>query len=278
MLGALSFFAPLALEGEWNDIRAILVVVLSFLVLVGSIYMLVWSNFGAKVGYLIIMVSFMAFTITMSLIWLVGAPGTPAATGPRAGKPSDKLLVATEPHWIPFVNDSEQGQEFQDATSKFPTDWRSITAKTTHVFPGNIDARGEFDTLQTLIAKSLAARVREQNEKLPAEQQGLAVRAKDWDFRLPDSEAITDEEKAVPIAQVAFYQEDTPLLFGVRIPATDKHGEVTVFAFRDKGRTFLYSLYFLIVGIVGFIVHVWLLGRTELRQREREANEEVKLA
>ncbi len=58
---------------------------------------------------------------------------------------------------------------------------------------------------------------------------------------------------------------------GVTIPATDDHREVTVFAFRDKGLVFLYSLYFLGVSILGFALHVWLLARLERKQKEREA-------
>lgn len=260
MTAALSTFLPLALEGDWGDVRGILVVAAGFLILVGSIYMLLASNFGMRQGYLIMMVALSAFIIFMSLVWLVGAPGTAPGTGPRAGKPSDKILVATEPHWVPFLPESEQGREFRDVIARFPDGWDQPGT----VYPGKIDSKGEFDSVKTLIQESLA---------LLAEEKALEATDKDdWAFRLPGSEALTPQEKEIPEAiAVRYYQEGTPLLFGVTIPASDDHAEITVFAFRDKGRVFLYSLYFLIVSILSFAFHLWLLARYERKEKAREA-------
>jgi hypothetical protein len=211
-------------------------------------------------GYLIMMVALSGFMIFMSLIWLVGAPGTAPGTGPRAGKPSDKILVATEPHWVPFLQDSEQGQEFRDEIARFPEGWDQPGK----VYPGKIDSKGEFDTVKTLVQEAVARL---------AEESGLpATDKEDWAFRLPGSEALTPQEKEIPEAlAVRYYQKDTPLLFGVTIPASEDHREITVFAFRDKGRVFLYSLYFLIISILSFIFHLWLLARYERKEKERDA-------
>lgn len=261
-MASLISFLPLALEGEWHDIRAILVVLVAIIVLIGSIYMLLASNFGARLGYLILMVSFCGFTTILSLMWLVGAPGTAPGLGPRAGAPSTKLLVATEPHYVPFLADSDQGREFAAIVGRFPNGWDPL-GKEGKEYPGKINSRGEFDIIKTALADSLAALAR---------TQGLPGKDKvDWDVRLKGSPALTEADKAIPEVEPFFYQNGTPLLAGMRIPATDKHREVLVFAFRDKGRVFLYALYFVIFGILGFAFHVWLLSRYERRQKLLDA-------
>lgn len=268
---ALMHLMPLlALEGHWAGIRAIGVVIILFVALAGSIYMLLWSNFGAKVAYLILMVSLSGFMIVMSLMWVVGAPGTAPGTGPRAGAPSTKILVATEPHWVPFLPDSEQGSEFTAEIENFPNGWTDVFAsKTPVIYPGKIDAKGELDTFRATITGALA--------RLAEEKKIDATKPADWTFRPAGSPAITDAEKAIPEATIRFYRKGTPLLVGVTIPATDKHPQVTVFAFRDKGRVFLYALYFLLWAIVSFIFHTWLLARHERKEKTSGAEREVQL-
>lgn len=242
-----------ALEGEWDDIRAVLVVVVSVVVLIGSIYMLLASNYGARLGYLVLMVSLGIWMILFSLLWLVGVPGTVPGLGPRA----------EEPHWVPFKADSAQAQEFQQALNSFPTDWDEPGNK----YPGEVDSTGEFDTVKTVIQDALA-RDAEEND-LPPNSPA------DWDFALPGA-APPDEGEPPPTATARFIQaDDDTLLFGVTIPATDAHREVTVFALRDKGQVFLYSLYFLVVSVIGFAIHLWLLVRYERNHEPAEGAEPV---
>ncbi|HEX9711463.1 MAG TPA: hypothetical protein VGB52_02790 [Actinomycetota bacterium] len=243
-----------ALEGEWDDVRAVLVVAVSVVVLIGSLYMLLASNYGARLGYLVLMVSLGIWMILFSLIWLVGVPGTVPGLGPRA----------EEPHWVPFKPDSEQAQEFRQAIDDFPTDWDEPGEK----YPGQIDSSGEFDTVKTVIQDALAR---------DAQENDLAADlAEDWDFRLRGTEVPADEENPPPVASARFLQVDADtLLFGVTIPATDDHREVTVFALRDKGQVFLYALYFLIASIIGFALHAWLLVRYERTHEPAEGAEPV---
>jgi replication initiation and membrane attachment protein DnaB len=46
---------------------------------------------------------------------------------------------------------------------------------------------------------------------------------------------------------------------------------VVVFAYKNKGKVYLYALYFLIVGLLAFGIHLWLLARYERHQKERES-------
>lgn len=241
-----------ALEGEWADIRAVLVVAVAVIVLIGSLYMLLASNYGARLGYLVLMVSLGIWMTVMSLMWLVGLPGTVPGLGPRG----------EEPHWVPFKADSEQAEVFQDALQRFPEAWDEPGEE----YPGEIDSSGEFDTVKSALISALAR---------DAEQRDLrATRPADWDFRLT-GEPLPGQEN-VPVATAGFLQYDSDtLLFGVTIPATDQHPEVTAFALRDKGKVFLYALYFLIASIAGFAVHLWLLVRHERRHEPAEGAEPV---
>jgi hypothetical protein len=248
---ALLHFLPLACDGCWSGWQAVLGLGIAVVVLIGSIYMLLASNLGARVGYLVLMVSLMAWIILLSAMWLFGVPGTTPGTGPRG----------PEAQWVPFLATSEQGQEFTTTLNQFPTGtmWKPIGT----AFPGKIDSKGEFDTVRTVL-KSALARL--------AEKQGTAATdPTDWGFRAAGIPPATPDEESLPQAKVAFAEQGTPLLFGVDIPATSKHPEVVVFAYRDKGKVFLYAFYFLVVAIVAFAFHLWLLARHERLQKEREA-------
>jgi hypothetical protein len=185
-------------------------------------------------------------------MWLFGLPGTQPGTGPRGA----------EPQWVPFTATSDQAKEFQASLNNFPSgsEWKPIGT----LFPGKVDSKGEFNTVRTLIEQAEAG-------YSFVNKTGASQNPADWGFRPRGIEAASPDEQALPQATVAFSQKDTPLLIGVTIPATANHPETTVFAYRDRGKVFLYALYFLIVSVLGFALHVWLLARHEAHQRAREA-------
>lgn len=223
--------------------------------LIGSIWMLLWSNLGARVAYLVTAISLAAFMMILSALWVLGAPGTTTATGPRG----------REVQWIPFLPDSEFGDSFTEAINGFPDGegWEP----TGTIFPGNVDSAGEFETVRTVVAQALADRAKV--------QETGATDIADWRFRDKTRDPITpdeaDPDKYTP-ATVAYNQAaSTKLIFGVRIPATDEHPAVTVFAYRDKGLVFLPALTFFIVSLLAFLLHLWLIAKHEREQEEREA-------
>lgn len=251
----LANFIPLALEGQWFGWAAGGVVITAFISFVGTVWMLLWSDFGAKKASHIIGLSFFGVLIILSAVWLFGAPGTIPGTGPRG----------TEPEWIPFLAESEQGRELAGAVRTFPTgtqstgDWDKPGKK----YPGGIDSAGELDSVKLIVTAALAHR---------AEIQGLgATDDKDWDFRNPYAKAATEEEQRIPSAtSLAFRQQGTPLLFGVTIPASPKHPEITVFAYRDKGKVFLPAAIFFAVSVLMFALHTLALSRIERREAQDE--------
>jgi hypothetical protein len=254
---------PLALEGQWSGAAAVGVVLTGIAIFIGTIYFLLATIFGWRRAYYVIMVSLMGFMILLSLIWLVGAPGTVPGTGPRG----------REPAWIPFLADSEFGADFRADIATFPDGWDepgkkyfgNRDAKQT----GAIDSLGEIDSIKLLLREALAGYFQRQGTG--------SADPEDYDFRLPatpEQEAkLTEAERAVPVATVRFKDAGQGrLLFGATIPAVPgKHPETTVFALRDKGTVFLPSLYFLLTSVALFALHLWLLARDEVRQRAREA-------
>jgi hypothetical protein len=244
-------FIPLGCDGCWAGWQAVMGLGIAVIVLIGSLYMLLASNLGARLGYLVLMVSLMAWIILLSAMWLFGLPGTTPGTGPRG----------PEAQWVPFLPTSEQGKVFADTLSQFPdgATWKPIGT----LFSGNVDSKGEFSTVRSTIESSLAA--------LYAKQHLQATNPTDWSFRAAGIPPATPDEQTLPQAKVAFSKTGTPLLFGVDIPATSKHPEVVVFAYKNKGKVYLYALYFLIVGLLAFGIHLWLLARYERHQKERES-------
>ncbi|MFN2615408.1 MAG: hypothetical protein ABR552_11410 [Actinomycetota bacterium] len=251
----------LACDGCFRGAPAVISLVICLGVLVGSIYMLLMSNFGARKAYLITMISLAAWMMIMSAVWTLGLPGTTPGTGPRG----------REAGWIPFTPSSQVAREdYASDVSSFPNGWDALPQGGTKVYPGKIDARGEFEVLRTKIEKSEAALAAKQNEQ--------ATDPGDWAFRLPGPPATPDEASIPPASAIRYKFVGGRLLFGATIPATAKHPETTVFAYRDKGLVFLYSTYFFLISLIALIVHLMLLARAETRENEERARLEPALA
>lgn len=241
-MAALANNAALALVGEWAGLRATVVVLIAVAFLIGSIYLLLMSVYGAKQAYFVLMVSLFTFMILLSAIWLFGAPGTVPGTGPRG----------PEPRWAPFLATSQQAQDFP-AVGRFPSGWDAPGKK----YGGQIEAKGEVENIRATLTDALAAR---------AQSQGLkkGTKPEDYNFRAFEK-AATPEEAKYPLADVRFEESGDRLIVGVTIPATDQHPELMVFAYRDKGRVFQYAAAFLGVSVVGFLLHLGALAALERR-------------
>jgi len=280
-------FAPFALEGQWFGAAAVALVLVGIFIFIGTIYILLVSIYGWLQAYLVTMVSLMIFSIILSAVWLFGIPGTIPGTGPRG----------TEPHWVVFLADSEQGLEFDEEIAAFPADrsvqapdagsfgsgeWRVPNAN--EQYPGQINVEGELDGLKSVLLPALAGYFQQ--------QETGSANPSDYQFRLEGREP-TPDQAALPVARVAFHpngdvrtidsgtQEvletddvgdpSDRLLAGIDIPATANHPAIRVFAYRNKGQVFMASAQWMIISVILFVVHLWWLARFENKQKRREA-------
>jgi hypothetical protein len=262
-VGAFPLHIPLALEGQWSGAAAVGVVLTAAAIFMGTIYYILSTLFGWRRAYYITMVSLMGFILLLSLVWLVGIPGSNPGFGPRGRTPS----------WIPFLAGSEFAGDYKDLLAIFPDGWdppgNKYFGNADKKQTGAIDSTGEIDTIKTILRPALAGYF----QKL---QTGSA-NPEDYDFRVAGTAeqgaALTPEERAIPVAVVRFKDATRGnLLVGIQIPAVPgKHPAITAYAYRDKGAVFLPSLYFLVTSLVLFALHLWLLARDEIKQRARDA-------
>jgi hypothetical protein len=101
-------------EGLSGDhIASKLAVPIGILIFCGAVYLLLWSNYGAKKGALIYGTAFFGFCAVLGVFWWFGAPGTPVATGLQnfPGQAAD----AYQAKWYPFEPGSERAAAFPDA-------------------------------------------------------------------------------------------------------------------------------------------------------------------
>jgi hypothetical protein len=110
------FLATEGVEGVApSHIAAKLALPLGLLLFCGSVFLLLWSNFGAKKGGLIYGVAFFGFNFMIGVFWWFGAPGTPVATGLQnfPGQAPD----AYQAHWHPFEAGSARAEFFPASNS-----------------------------------------------------------------------------------------------------------------------------------------------------------------
>src|SRR4029453_18341894 len=78
-------------------VKGLLVVLTGFVLLPGSVWMLLASNFGALKGYLIAGTAFFGFLMMLSAVGLVGIPGTTPLTGPKGPQPTFVPFTINDP-------------------------------------------------------------------------------------------------------------------------------------------------------------------------------------
>ena len=92
---------------------AILAVPLGLLFMGGSVFMLLWSNYGAKKGAAIYGVAFFGFAFLIGVFWTLGGPGIPQGLG-VTHLPGERP-VDYQPQWYPFEAGSDRAAFFPTA-------------------------------------------------------------------------------------------------------------------------------------------------------------------
>ena len=98
---------------SWDpQVRGFLIVLTGFTILVGSVYLLLATNTGARLGFLLAMAGFAGWCALMGWIWVIYGIG----------------IKGDEPHWQvkEVVTGDLAAQSGVDATAGFPNGWEKL--------------------------------------------------------------------------------------------------------------------------------------------------------
>lgn len=232
--------APLlAAEGISPDhIAADLAVPIAVLIFGGAMFALLWSNFGARKGALILGIGTFGFMGFIGVFWWFGAPGTPVATGLQnfPGQAAD----AYQPQWYPFEGGSERS-EFFTAEETFDVENGEVTTgefEAVSQFLGTTDAEdpmysaliGDLDGAASLMVEQYFPR---------NDAGGLNIGA-GFRTELQDAVAAVDVmslENAELITPEGADEPQPPAFFGYTAQlAQDADGDPQVFVTEDQGQ------------------------------------------
>ncbi len=215
-------------------------VLLGFILLPGSVIMLLAANLGLRKGYLIGGVSFFGFLFLLSLIWTFGVPGTPALTGP----------VGPEPTFKQFTRESPEAQRF-DAVGQFQgragNGWEAMPSAT-----DNPELNEELTAAQQ---SSLNVFITEYNEKVEESN-------KEVDVINLKAETFYIEQDGTEVAATVITPADPPDGSGLERP---NFQPTTEFAWRDPGFPNLFNYIFVVASLLLTALHLLLLARAERR-------------
>jgi hypothetical protein len=263
-------------EVPGGTVGAYLAVPLGFLIFVGSIYLLLRSNYGTRRGYLILGTAWFGFLTLMALFWTFGAPGTPQATGPR-NLPGQHPMQYT-PHWVPFAGDSRVAEEpeYRDLVAAHPGDpWGEVPPEFVgDAETGTEEIHGFFadprpDTLGELW-EPVEVRYAEAPNNFPV----IAVTFQETyqPADLPEDAPPDADPPLTPggVAGADYEANVAPEGTQAGDPVPDGATE-TLFGFFDPGAPLFPSMVVFGVSLVLFLLHVFLLDRDELRERRELA-------
>lgn len=262
-------------DSLWADIA----VPLGILIFVGPVFMLLRSNLGTRLGYLVMSTSLWGSTFLLALFWAFGAPGTPAFTGPQNLPGQD--LDAYTPVWVPLAQDSplvtEVGSEYgvieayPDGFSTSPGD-----VSEDEIVEGRSEIMNVFSGFgpESPYANLLASTDQAVDTQYAVAENGRPIIAVTYaatcqQVRVEDPDNPEEFIQALPdgCAEVG------------ELPAADselrsgENADVTLFAFLDRGNPGFPSYVMLAGTFFLFALHMVLLLRDESRTA-RELDEE----
>jgi hypothetical protein len=227
-------------------VKGLAVVVIAFVFLPGSVYMLLASNFGALKGYLIAGTAFFGFLTMLSAVWLFGIPGTTPLTGPKG----------TQPTFVPFtINDPEAStyDSVRDFQGGAGNGWEPAPE-------GEVEEGSPEATLKADLDTARQAAV---SELIEETNQDVEDSSEELDVTNVEAETFYTIQDGTEVAAIVISPATPPSGSGLKRP---DFAPVTSFAYRDPGNPYLPSILFLIASVVLFVVHLFLLGVAERRR------------
>ncbi len=265
-----------------DHIAAKIAVPLGIVIFVGAVYLLLWSNYGAKKGALIYATAFFGFCTMLGVFWWFGAPGTPVATGLQnfPGQAPDTYLGK----WFAFEPGSERA-EFFDSTN----DLDSFETVASYIGkPNASDEELEGDPKASFVRGDLEQALGKMvAQYLPVDEFGGvrlgAERRQAINERAGEPQG--EEERADPFLTAEVI--DTPLVTddnGTRVAGArlqmfanyvgpDGARQVPVeegvwFAFKDPGALWFPSAVWTGISLVLFLISIAALDRLEQREKQ----------
>lgn len=268
-----------------SDWRAKIAVPLGFAIFVGSVYVLVRSSLGTRLGYLVSATSLFGFMVIYGLFWAFGAPGTPPATGPQ-NLPGQEL-DAYEDTWRAFAGDSLIADDPTYSVAKTYPEGFADTPEEAGLEPGfEAAANTGSDEIATFFATEegplreppIEATWTEVDRKYAVAENDRPIIAvtyqQTWQVAQtdPGQPPPDDGPQLTPDGERAEDDGSNVAPSGTEIGDVVEDGETyTAFGYFDAGSPIFPSLVLLAVVVILFVLHALLLARDEaIARRERE--------
>lgn len=217
--------------------KGIGVVAMAFTLFLGSVYLMLSLVFGKWMAYLVLAVCFSGWLIIHSSLWFFGfwaqGPGTPTNQGPR-GK---------EPSWVVLEGGLSASSQRFTTFSDYPgSGWRTPNS-------GREDA-SSVQSVSSAASSFLAAQA---NEQLNIDPLGTTA-IQGTQFTIDSVRFATAADHKTPLAVVqAHFAGGGPL--------------TTLALYHDSGSIPRYSVMFMAVSLLLFLIHLPLLDRAEKKRK-----------
>lgn len=269
-----------------DHIAAKLAVPVAILLFCGSVFLLLWSNYGAKKGALIYATAFFGFCFMLGVFWWFGAPGTPVATGVQnfPGQPADQYNA----HWF-AIEPGSQAAEMLPATNNLG-DFSTIEefagaseGPRYNSLNGDLSQAGDLMTNlaihrqddQVLLGGQARSEYLETAQQALADEVGAdaagnysraaeAYTAEAGDLLLTRSNGTLMAGTEVTV--FVNYVNDDDAADTVEVPVDTK----TMFAFKQESILWFPSMVWTLVSLLLFVLSLLGLDRIEMRERRRE--------
>ena len=226
--------------------KGLLVVITGFVLLPGSVYMLLASNFGALKGYLIAATAFFGFLMMLSAVWLFGIPGTTPLTGPKGTQPTFNFFTRDDPQASTY----DRVRDFQGQAG---SGWQAAPEGEVAAGSAQETLKADLDTARQRAVQDL---ITETNKKVTDSADQL-------DVTNLDAKTFYTIQDGTEVAAIVISPKAPPGDSGLKKP---DFAPKTTFAYRDPGNPYLPSILVLAGSSVLFVVHMQLLGMAERRR------------
>jgi hypothetical protein len=210
------------------------VVLMAFILFVGSVYLILTAVLGRWMGYLVVMVAFSGWMILLSALWAFGffsqGPDTPVNLGPRGAEPS----------WIPLLASTGETSDQYEAFRSYPGEpWKEPAS----------GASAEVQSVTGIVTDFLAEQANEELE-IPHTDPSAVTGV---EFAVDDLHFATVGGTELAVAQ-AHFLDGGPLW--------------TVSLYHDEGSVPRYSYMFLAGSVILFAIHLPLLDIAERKRKD----------